>query len=196
MVTFCLGARRQPGFAATGRTRPSKPSGRPLWSRPPGTGSAIRGFDCADQRRMQGAQGRNLPMRRCGRHGEPLRRKRQVDDLIEIELGVVAQTGRFICRRVQRPADQELAPNKRARLLTRAVSDPHAEARGVFIEDRQDERRSRFWSRTDAVGEAAPDDFASGRLRPPLDHFVAVGKSAERTERVLRAGARRLICRS
>lgn len=105
-----------------------------------------------------------LAMRRSRRHGDPRGGIGQVESLLKIELGVVAQTSRFVSGWISRTQDRKRATVERRCAFAGAVGDADVELRRAIVENRKDQCCSRFRTGVYVARKVDPEDakFSGG----------------------------------
>jgi hypothetical protein len=114
---------------------------------------SMRRLHGTHQRRMEGAELRDLTMGRRRRHREPFVCVWQIEGLSKIKFRVVAEARGLISGRIAVAQNCELAPMQSRSALASAVSDSDRELRSIVIENEQNQSRSWLGPRVDVIGK-------------------------------------------
>ena len=138
---------------------------------------------------MQGSELWNLAVWRVRWDGEVGVVEGKLENVSQVEFGVVAQTGAGICTRLFALCDSEFPAVETLRLLAGPVCHAREDRAFVVLLGRNNEARAWLWFGVNVVREMAPDDFASRGFRPPAHQAFSNSNRLLRTVPPLALGA-------
>ena len=138
---------------------------------------------------MQGPELWNLAVRRVRRDGEVGVVERELKNISQIELGVVAQTGAGIGSRVLALGNSEFPTVQTICFLAGSICHAHEDNAFVVHLSRNNETRSWLWFGVNVVRKVSPDDFSSRGFRPPAHQVLSNSNRLLRMVPLLALGA-------